>query len=60
MFIKKNKNSNDELFISIFFILSILLSFLFGFLVFRYWQIDVCQSDFVLTDLSEIDTSLYQ
>ena len=38
------KNSADQWFIIVAFSLSLLLSFFFGYLVFRYWQIDVCKS----------------
>lgn len=45
MLIKFKKLTIEQYFIIIAFILSILVSFLFGYLVFRYWAIDVCKSE---------------
>jgi len=44
MFKKIKKLSDDQFFLIGFYILSVLVSFLFGYLVFRYWQIEVCKS----------------
>lgn len=38
------KMTNDQMFLVIFFVASLLVSFLFGYTVFRYWQIEVCES----------------
>jgi len=38
-----HKDSYEKWFVIIALSLSLLLSFLFGYTVFRYWQIDVCK-----------------
>lgn len=38
------KLNADEWFLLIVFVVSLMLSFLFGYTVFRYWQIEVCKS----------------
>ncbi|MDD3861383.1 MAG: hypothetical protein PHP74_00605 [Candidatus Gracilibacteria bacterium] len=37
------KITGDQMFLAIFFVASLLVSFLFGYTVFRYWEIDVCK-----------------
>ncbi len=45
MLYEVRKNSiPEQWFLIIFFVLSLLLSFSFGYVLFRYWQIEVCKS----------------
>lgn len=39
-----SKFTRDEWFVLVAFVLSLLVSFLFGYMVFRYVQIDFCKS----------------
>lgn len=39
-----SKLTSDEWFILVAFVLSLLVSFLFGYIVFRYVQVDLCKS----------------
>lgn len=43
MLYELRKISMDQWFAILTLITSIIVSFLFGFVVFRYWQIDVCK-----------------
>lgn len=43
MLYELRKISMEQWFVITAFVLSIIVSFLFGFVVFRYWQIDVCK-----------------
>ena len=45
------KISMEQWFIVVAFILSLVLSFLFGYVVFRYWQVEVCKSPVQIVDL---------
>lgn len=51
------KMTNDQMFLVIFFVASLLVSFLFGYMVFRYWQIEVCKS---LMEITTFDESIYK
>ncbi len=43
MLYELRKISNEQWFAIIAFLTSMILSFLFGYMVFRYWQIEVCK-----------------
>ncbi|MFA6918178.1 MAG: hypothetical protein WC285_05120 [Candidatus Gracilibacteria bacterium] len=44
---------DEKTFFSLTFAVSLLVSFLFGYTVFRYWQIDVCKSEMRVTTFDE-------
>ena len=43
--------NEEQWFMILVFVLSILLSFLFAYVVFRYVQIDICKSDMEVLNL---------
>lgn len=47
------KMSSDQVFLLISFAVSLLVSFMFGYTVFRYWQIDVCKMPMRVTTFDE-------
>jgi len=49
--------TQDQMFLAIFFVASLLVSFLFGYTVFRYWQIEVCKDPL---KLGTFDESIYK
>lgn len=44
MLYKLSKISMEQWFLIVFFVTSVILSFLFGYAVFRYWQVDACKT----------------
>jgi hypothetical protein len=46
-------SKRDQWFIILSFAVSLLVSFLFGYTVFRYWQIEICKSPMLVTTLDE-------
>ena len=47
------KMTHDQMFLVIFFVASLLVSFLFGYMVFRYWQIEVCKTPMEIMTFDE-------
>jgi hypothetical protein len=41
--ISKEDALKEQVFVILIFVSSVILSFLFGYVLFRYWQIDVCK-----------------
>ncbi len=54
MVYEKRKLSMEQWFFATFFALSIILSFLFGYLFFRYWEVEICKSPIRLVGQDEL------
>lgn len=48
---------SDQVFLAISFVVSLLVSFLFGYTVFRYWQVGICKEPM---KLGTFDESIYK
>lgn len=47
------KISMEQWFVIFVFLATIILSFLSGYIVFRYWQMDECKSDMQIGDFGD-------